>query len=344
MYSDVPMLRTSERKSFKRCPQQWWWGYRQGLVSPKVKADALWFGIGMHIALQERYKHKGKRRGANMLKVWRDYVNDEVAYVKTLPLGYADEEAVYVDAKELGEAMIGAYLDHYGKDERWYVISAEQTFQIPIPYPARQATKFRRNGNPDKPLVIYAGTFDLVARDEESMHDDLWLWDHKNVKAIQTGHLPLDDQAGSYWAVASDVLAHQGLIGKNDKLEGILFNFLRKAKPDPRPTNEKGEHLNKDGTVSKVQPATLFRRETVTRTQRERLTQIRRIQDEALIMQAVRRKQLPLVKNTSPDCFYGCPFYDMCTLHEEGDDWEEFRDSMFKVRDPYADHRKSAAE
>ena len=184
----------------------------------------------------------------------------------------------------------------------------------------------------------------MFALDEDSPNEDLWLWDHKNVKAIQLGHLPLDDQGGGYWLAAGDALERQGLIPKGKAIEGILFNFLRKAKPDPRPTNERGEALNKDSSVSKIQPHPLFVREPITRTKREMATQYRRIQDEALWMEKIRRKELPLIKNTSPDCFYGCPFYDMCTLHEEGDDYKEFRDSMFNRQDPYADHRKSAAE
>jgi hypothetical protein len=342
MSSRVPILRTSERRSFKRCPQQWAWAWRQGLRPNGFKADALWFGSGIHLALAERYKYKGLRRGKNVLKVWRDYVNDEIAYVRTLPIGSAgvDEEPVWVSALELGEAMLGEYLDRYGMDERWYWIATEQSLEVPIARPSRPGSGPATGGT----LVTYGMTFDGAARDEASQHGDLWLFEHKTAKAIMLGHLPLDDQAGSYWAFAHDALLAQGLITKDQHLEGIMYNFLRKAKPDARPRNEDGEYLNKDGSVSKSQPSPLLVREPVYRSPVERRTQVARIQAEALAMEAYRTKQLPLFKTPTTDCAYMCPFYAMCELHENGDDWREYRSAMFKVEDPYQNHRKSTEE
>jgi len=348
--SRAPFLRTSERRSFKRCPQQWWWGYREGLRAPGHKADALWFGTGIHLALAERYKYKGLRRGTNVLKVWREYVNDEIAFVRTLPIGnLVDEEPVWEDARSLGESMLGGYLDTYGKDSRWHFISVEQTFTMDIPRPgawAKAVPRPLKSGHSRPTLVNYVGTFDGVARDLESAHEDPWLFEHKTAKAIMLNHLSLDDQAGSYWAVANEVLRAQKLIGPHDYLEGIQYNFLRKSKADDRPTDDRGQSLNKDGSVSKVQPSPRYVREPVTRTRAEVRTQFARIQAEALHMEAVRNKSLPLFKNPTADCSWGCAFHAMCELHESGDsaDYREYRDAMFKAQDPYADHHKSTEE
>lgn len=349
----APILRTSERRSFKRCPWQWSYAWRQGLRPNGFKADALWFGSGIHLALAERYKYKGLRRGKNVLKVWRDYVNDEIAYVRTLPIGSAgvDEEPVWVSALELGEAMLGEYLDRYGMDERWYWVATEQSLEIDIPDPRhkrygipQQAKLLPKDGHTRPSLVTYGMTFDGAARDEQSEHGDLWLFEHKSAKAIMLQHLSLDDQAGSYWAFAHDALLRAGLITKDQHLEGIMYNFLRKAKPDARPRNEVGEYLNKDGSVSKSQPSPLLVREPVYRSPVERRTQVARIQAEALAMEAYRTKALPLFKTPTTDCAYMCQFYAMCELHENGDDWREYRKAMFKVEDPYAAHRKSTEE
>lgn len=360
----VPHIRTSERRAFKRCVAQWDWRYRKGLVLKYSKPDALWFGTGIHLALQHRYSLPGLERGHNVLGVWRDYAADVQGNAW---LENGDGEATWVSMAELGEIMLGGYLDTYGRDERWYVISAEQTFE-------------REIQRPNKPglLAIYNGTFDLVARDQES-DDSLWLWDHKTAKTIETGHLTIDDQAGSYWAVAAEVLQAQGLIGSKEKLDGILYNFLRKAKPDERPKNAAGQATNKPikadylaefrargiaahdrmsldrmaelaltygfpvlGQVSKFQPTANFLREPVYRTQAERRTQIKKIADEACVMDAVRRRLLPITKNPTKDCRWDCPFFNMCELQEAGDDWREFRDAMYIKQDPYADHRKSA--
>lgn len=327
--SSIPNVRTSERKDFKRCPQKWQWRWRNGLVPKTQKPGALWFGTGIHLALQHRYQYPGLRRGRDVLKVWRDYVGDTEGVI--FGDNYGEDKSDFYKASELGEAMLGGYLDRYGMDEKWWVVSAEQTFSLPI---------FGRGG---APVATYNGTFDLVALNQET-DDSLWLWDHKTAKAIQLGHLTLDDQAGGYWAVAAKVLAEQGLIEKGMKLDGILYNFLRKAKADPRPTNELGECLNKDGSVSKVQPPANFLRHEVWRTAEERRTQIQKVENEVLWMNAVRGRVLPVLKNPTKDCQWDCDFFNMCELHEAGGpSWKEYRDLAMKKSDPYADHRSSAA-
>lgn len=380
MTERIPHTRTSERKDFKRCVQKWQWRWRKGLVPKYTKPDALWFGTGIHLALQHRYGYPGLRRGKNVLKVWRDYVGEEMAVV--YGLGEGDDEKVW-DAKALGEAMLGAYLDKYGLDERWHVISAEQTAEIAIPFPMMD-TRTKELMRIDRSvLTYYNAQFDLVARDLWSPDESLLLWDHKTAKAIRTHHLTLDDQAGSYWAIAGDVLAAKGLIQKGEKLDGILYNYLRKGMPDTRPKNADGLATNKPikahylarlqeagwwtpahskmrldeleneaarldltvlGDVSKVQPAPLFLREEVWRTAPERKTQIRKIQAEALHMEAVRKGIIPVTKNPTPECAFDCPFFQMCELHDAGDAWEEYRDMAFVRLDPYAAHRESTEE
>lgn len=359
----TPHLRTSERRAYKRCPAQWAWAWRQGLVPKYPKPTARWFGTGIHLALQHRYK-PGLERGFDVLKTWRDYCDSEPSAGLWLE---GDEGLKYQDARELGEIMLGGYLDKYGMDERWFVISTEQAFELPIPYPKRDGT-----------MVLYNGTFDFVGRDLAG-DESLWLWDHKTAKQIMLEHLSLDDQAGSYWAVASKVLAEQGLIPKGERLDGILYNFLRKGKPDERPRNAAGQYTNqptkehyltalreagavahakmtKDrlaeeaakwgltvlGDVSERQPPTLFHREPVWRTSVEQRTQLTKIQNEYLHMDAVKRRVLPIIKNPTKDCRWDCDFFQLCELQEAGDDWKSFRDAAFVKRDPYADHRESA--
>ncbi|MGE5612663.1 MAG: PD-(D/E)XK nuclease family protein, partial [Bacillota bacterium] len=222
----IPHIRTSERRDFKRCQQRWQWRWRAGLYPRTQKPGALWFGTGMHLALEHYYGFNGTRRGTRMIDVWNDYVGDMKAIV--YGENYSEDRSDFMDAAELGRLMLEAYVEHYGLDERWHVLSAEQTFALPIPYPERSP----RAG---QPLAVYNGTFDLVARDLED--DTIWVWDHKNLKSVKVDHLALDDQAGAYWAVAGDVLAAQGIVPKGTVLNGILYNILRKAKPDDRPIN-----------------------------------------------------------------------------------------------------------
>lgn len=364
MTTQIPRLRTSERIAFKRCQARWKWGYLDGLKLIHEKPGALWFGIGMHRVWEERYKYKGLKRGKNVLQVWRDYVGDEQAVV--YDENYATDPTAFYNAKELGEQMIGAYLDKYGKDENWYVLGTEIAFEIAIPRPIRVATGKTRPG----PLVNYLGAFDLVARNL-AQDDVLMLWDHKHVGVIQTQHLSLDDQAGSYWALAAQVLVEMGIVPEGTVLDGILYNFLRKAKPDTRPVDSEGRATNKPtkahylvampdatdkltlaglealavskgltvvGDPSARQPSPNFLREEVWRTRKEMRSQIRKIQNEALQMEAVRNRVLPITKNPTKDCTWDCSFFQMCELHESGDDWKEYKNLAYVKSDPYGDH------
>lgn len=368
----LPMLRNSERTSFKRCQQRWYWGYRCGLKPKGQPSNPLWFGTGIHLAFADWYI-PGTARGRDLRETWVEYVNGEIRYIKTNAIaadGSEEKIAEYVEAKELGIAMLDGYLNRYGHDESWEVIAPEQTFSVLIPDAWGD------------PIIQLNGTFDGVYRD----HSDglIKLMEHKTAAAISTKHLSLDDQAGTYWAIASHTLREQELIGRKEQISGIQYNFLRKAKEDSRPVGPDGMVHNKPtkahyidqlarvsrvsskvelstkntitelegyakrfkvevlGDVSKVQPTANFVRQFVERTAYERKTQISRIAKESAQMNALRAGDLDITKNPTRDCAFDCDFFDMCELHESTPDWKEYRDAMFTVKDPYADHRKSA--
>ncbi len=320
------ILRTSERRDFKRCVWRWHMGWRQGL-RPFRDSNPLWFGIGVHEALANWYL-LGKKRGPHPAETWRKYIKEEAKRLSYIDWGTEDEKRV--NLLDLGEEMMVNYVDHYGRDLHTSTIAIEQPFEVSVFDP----------DDPDVLLAIFAGTFDGVYRDLNT--GELWLWEHKTAAAIQTNHLPMDPQASGYWLVADTVLREKQLIGPEEFISGIMFNFLLKKPRDTRARDENGLCLNKDGSVSKNQPAPLFQRVPVYRTPAERETQLQRIVDDLRVMRAFRGKdRLPLIKNQTKDCSWDCNFYKMCQLHEQGEDgdWQAFRDVSYSRRDPYADHR-----
>jgi PD-(D/E)XK nuclease superfamily len=329
----LPILRTSERGAFHKCWQQWWWAYRMGLGPKHIQADARWFGIGIHLALAEWYQ-RGTRRGPHPAETFAAWVGDEIAYAKTwLDENY--EEAKWEDAKELGTAMLEAYVDHWGRDPQWHIISVEQQFKV----------KIIKAG---EPVALFASRWDGVARDLGT--GDIILLEHKTASQVNTAYLEMDDQAGSYCAVASQVLRAKKVLKPTEKIAGIQYNFLRKAKPDTRPVNELGERLNKDQTVSLRQPPPMFvRPDLVERNDRMNRTQLERIADEVGIMNLLRQGAIPVTKTITRDC-PRCDFWIMCQLHERGGNaWKEVMKSDFVQRSPYQDIEagqviKSAAE
>jgi hypothetical protein len=322
-----PLLRTSERKDWRRCPWLWEKVWLQSMrpVRPPVWS---WFGTAWHLAMETRYPI-GTKRGklVDVIDTFHAAVGERTGRVYT-ELDESTETEI-VEARQLGEQMLIGYVDNYGKDPEWEVIHTEQPFQIDVPHPTK----------PDKTVVVYAGTWDLLARHLPT--GELWLWDHKTAKQMpQPRFLDLDDQAGSYLWVAREVLLHKGVISKTDVIEGIIFSYAKKALPDPRPTDSEGRALNKDGTISKMQPSPRFLRHATYRSQEQNVAQALRVIDEAYVMDQQRRGKLPIWKNPSQEC-NRCPLFDVCEMHERGEDWESLFRMQYHKDDVYADHREA---
>lgn len=376
------IVRTSETRDLLRCEWRWWKAWREGLKPKGTESIALALGGWVHDALALWYCGPGIKRGPHPAETFARAAAVDIEMIKT-EARHRDDGGTYiieekfVPARDLGIAMLEGYVELYGRDEHMDVIQPERAFQVDVPHP--------KNG---RRMGTYAGTYDLVWRDLRRDFE-IWLEEHKTAKAIYTDHLPLDPQAGSYWAIASQQLLHDGLIGKGDRFMGIEYNFLRKALPDERPKNADGYATNKPvkadyvaaiqelgvnaiaggktgsvlvekatlaelqlaaqfasltvvGEVSKTQPKALFERLTVERSPHERSRQIQRIQDIMIRIEVLKKGKLPITKNPTRDCSWDCSFYQLCLLDESSGDAAEFQAAVYDVKDPYADHRKSA--
>lgn len=365
-------IRNSERGGLDRCPQQWWWDWREGLV-PKETAKALWFGTGIHLALAHYYQ-PGLKRNKDFIDVWREFADEEAMYIR-VEVGGLDEDK-FIEARELGESMLLEYVKEFQGDKHWDVISTEQSFEVRIPYRGRSdftspilEAVVAKYGD----YFILNGTMDGVYRDKRDKR--IKLMEHKTAASISTAHLPMDNQAGTYWMVAHTVGRTQGWLKPRENIKEITYNFLRKAMPDLRPVDANGMRTNKPlkqhyidalgldgkvptipvleemakeqgivvlGDVSKNQPPPLFERHPVRKTSSMRRMQLERIQDEVLRMHAYVDGFLRVTKASGRNTCSMCQFREMCELHESGGNWESFRDALYRREDKYAEHRKSA--
>jgi len=362
-------MRTSERRSLLHCAQQWYWSSVEEL-RPNRAATPLWFGSAVHVALADWYL-PGLKRGPHPAETFSTALEGDRSMLVT----NEDEEQEYFDARELGVDMLNRYVEHYGKDDKWFVIATEHAGNIVLPRPEMKIfgrTRPRREG-----WLRYHFTWDGIFRDLED--DQLYLMEHKTAASIVTSHLPLDNQAGSYWAIAGHELHKQGVLKRNEEIVGIRYNFLRKAMGDERPRNAEGYYTNKPlkqhyidaigegltgketlaalediatglglqvlGDVSKVQPAPYFERHDVYRTREERRKQFRRIQEEAVFSEAYRKGFLPITKTPTRDCTW-CPFNRMCELDESGDQdaVEVFKETMYHTESPYEVYRAKSTD
>lgn len=312
-------LRTSERTAFKRCRQSWQWSYVDQ-IKPKVTQTPLRFGTLVHAALEARYP-KGIRRGPHPARTFEKLYETELA--EQIKNGFRDEDGEWHEAGQLGVAMLENFVDTFGADDEWDVIASELPFQVKL----KETAKHR---------IVYVGTIDGVWRNRRTKK--IWLNDWKTTKQITTSHLTIDEQAGAYWTFGSEFLRQTGVLGKNDDLRGVLFTFLRKAKPDPRPTDKYGRCLNKDGTISQKQPAPYFHREPTRRNAHESKMIRQRVLAEVGEMLQVRRGKLQAYVNPSQMNCSWCGYKDACELRQSGHDVEEFLMSTMQQWEPYSAH------
>lgn len=322
----IARMTTSERSEFGRCPQAWWWKYREGLQPKETANDARWFGTGVHIALAQWYR-PGKERGLRPSVAFADWMlSQQSNFISTV----IDGEQKYQAAYDLGVAMLESYYERFGTDEKWDFIATEQFGEALIEQIEKSPV----------PLALYSFTFDGVFRD---VWGDIWLLENKTAKQIRTLHLPIDDQAGSYWLFAEPILRSMGILKRGQALSGIMYNFLRKAMPDERARNDAGSYLNLNGSVSKQQPSPFFHREAVERTLGQRRSILRNIQMQADTMLGMRNGEIYITKTKTRDCPF-CDFFEMCELNEDQGNpaWEDFRDATYRPSDPYAYQHKDA--
>lgn len=353
------LIRTSERSTFRRCNQKWFWKYHRLLSHPKPKG-ALTFGTLIHVALEGWYA-PGTKRAVNPVETFASVYEQNAEQFSQW-----DDEGNKIGADELGEAMLEGYLKEYGDDDDIEIIAPEQTFAIDV---MSEAGAY---------MFTYVGKIDATARRRSTGR--LLLLEHKTAKSISEVRINsgYGEQGMSYLWAATIMLRSNGTIGPEEFFDGVLFNFLRKALPDERPRNEEGYYLNKPskatlqlaceelelptkgtitqlterlrnvgwsvqdiqmlGEVSKVQHTPLFHRQEMI-VQPQALARFeKRIRAESWTMDRMRQGRLPVFKNPTMDCRWDCEFVDMCELHEMGGDWRTFAELELGTWDPYNDH------
>lgn len=328
---DLPVITSSERVDFKRCPKRWYWKWRKGLV-PRVRTfGALDLGTWVHDALAEFYI-PGTKRGGDLPTFFENIALADIE--QSGAPDYAIEKAEELMA--LGIEMTKGYQSYYSLD-KFRVIRAEIPLEFTI-------------NHPHKNFVVAAHKIkpDLVVEDQKW---DIWLFEHKTAQNVQTEHLVIDDQARPYGSMTEAALRKAGIIKPRHRFRGIIYNFLRKALPDQRPQNSKGQYLNKDNSVSKKQPPPYFVRKRVEMSREAKRITLSRIRDEILTVTEttllLRTKDIHperLPKTPHKSCPKTCPFFAMCVSEEQGADIRTMEKIMYRRENPYAYHSESTED
>jgi hypothetical protein len=307
-------------------------------LKPLTDAPALRFGSLCHKALAGWYI-PGTKRGVHPAKGFAEAYDAEIAANEETFGFRAGDDEKWENARALGIAMMTNYVEEYGTDPDWEVIATEMPFEVLVEHEVR--IKEWPHSRVE-PWFMYVGIIDGCWRHRPTK--EIWIPDHKSTKGIgdsKLKYLQVDDQAGMYWSYGVQFLRDQGILKPKQQLAGMLYNFLRKAMPDERPSKIVGGHrryLNKDGSVSLKQPSPYFLRQPIFRDEFDREEAKRRAAVDMTRIQLVRDGTLEMSKNPGMFTCPTCSMRDACELHETGHDWEGFLAQTSKAWDPYAEH------
>jgi PD-(D/E)XK nuclease superfamily len=330
---NVAVIRTSDRINFKRCRRRWGWqSHLRGNLGPKEPIDPLWFGTGMHYALEDFHGYNLYGAPADAFEAFC-IANKKLHYVP----------GSYEDFLQLGRGMMDYYelwlSDRDPLKTFWHNDKPQVEVRALIDIPFDIQKHF-----PDSPYTraVYSVTIDRVVEDELGQ---LWPIDYKSARQIQTQHFATDPQIGAYyWALTC-------LYGR--PIGGFIYQQHRKDVPQPPrmlssgklstdvrqltthrsyrkalvnifgEDSERWPKANLDTlnalAIEETQDSDRYiRRDKVYRNEYAFESEGAKILME---LEDMLNPALPLYPNPTRDCPY-CPFYHACVSIDDGSDWE----------------------
>lgn len=276
-YEVIP-IHNSDRGSFKRCREYWNWSSpaRQNLM---VRADVhginipMFFGTGIHYALQSHYTPELRRDPVESFKTWFDVQwrggivttewLDLVYDLEPQPVQYKthDSDEIVLEMYQvrgledilpdpnheefdelfvIGIEMMKFYKEYAAVHDDFEPIVAEHDFSVPIwDYEndciMKRVDVREESPNYGKELEVHArGRQDVIKQNVATGR--MGIIDHKTTARIDEDlyiKLETDEQCTTYLWAAQIEAQYYDLPHKNEPLEEVLFNVLRKAYPKP---------------------------------------------------------------------------------------------------------------
>lgn len=352
------IIRTSDRIAFKQCRRKWGWSsHLKANLGSKHLATPLWFGSGIHFALEDFHGHN----------VFGSPDKAFLAYC--IATSRQDTRLLPPDAQEhldLGQKMMAYYTKHwlrFRKDNKTYWAANPQTgvlepqvevdFEIPIPFEENPHLE-RLARQHDADCILYRGTMDKMSEDEDG---NLWVDEYKTAKRYEQFHFQTDPQVTTYvWAashiydrpvagvryiqfikdapVPPRILASTGKISTASNLVTsypLYYDALERfyGSTDDAPQ----EYLNKLAEIGKAENEhsdRFIRRDIVRRNTHACNAEAAKI---LLEIEDMLNPDLPLYPNPTRQCPYMCGFLAPCVTMDDGGDWAHELENEFDSRD-----------
>jgi len=337
----VRTISASQLQEFSTCRRRWGYSALEHLDSRR-QSYALWFGIGVHHAL-DRFYSLGFDPSVSFDTWWSTETTKQQAGQRSL-LGERDIEQKWLELRQLGIGMLSHYREWARLQDDFEVLATEADFRVPIP---------ETEGH----LV---GRFDGIIR-LWRRPNDVYLLEHKSYSIKPPQYfLLLDEQTNVYqWAatklLASGDLAQYG-VPETATVKGVLYNGLRKAVPTTPPLADDGKSLLRDARIAttyelylasirehdfspsdyadvlvklKLRGNRYFYREWIQRSAEELTRLERRLTSQ---FRAMSNPEVALLPSPTWDCYWRCPYFSLCVAENTGKDYDEIKRTQYAPR------------
>lgn len=349
-------LSTTERQEFKECRRRWdFSSLSRQSIEPNRPAIALWFGTGIHHALEMYYNAHidGTDVGFDITVPWKEWYDSELKRLEESQTVLWDEQKQELEEMfKLGYSMLQNY-DEWSvvadtKPETGFkkVLYTEREFAVPIPGEDDKPYRFT-DGNGQEWECWLVGRLDMVVEDFEGR---IWVLDHKTSKdRLDEEILVLDDQMTMYLWAAQQIL--------QKPIEGCYYNVLRKKLPVVPEGLKSGKGLSKAKSIDTTYDVYLqaildngfdpadyedildhlankktgfFERVKVRRNQHEIA-----MAGRMLLLEAIDMLNDPFIyPNPTRDCKWKCDYKDLCLALNRNDDIDYLLKALYRKRVP----------
>lgn len=360
------VIRTSDRISFKKCRRSWSWSsHLQRNLTPTSLPGPLWFGSGIHYALEVFHGHKEFERASDAFAAY--CIATSKQHIRDLP---NDAPELY----RMGISMMDYYQDHWlnpangRKEDQTYwhqnpatgklepQIEVDFEIEVPLHEPGYAVLSALATAN-GADCVIYRGTIDRMAIDE---FGNLWVVEYKTAKVLEHNHYQTDPQVTTYVWAASHIY--------DRPVVGVIYMQFLKKSPELPKILASGKITTASNLITS---APLYRKALTNlygdaalapEANREYLTQLMMKETEdadrfvhreriyrnahmcdaeaikiLLELEDMLNPDLPLYPNPTRDCSRMCSFLGACVSFDDGGDWEGELNLRFSERDQPAE-------
>lgn len=220
---------TNSERSASACERKWSFRYQRRL-SPLADARAAYKQGSLVHRLLEAWYRRGMPDTKASCAFWQTII--EPWLEQRTHFAQGDVDAIVQENKEIAQeawGMFAHYVEHWHAHDsaQWEVLAVSLTLARRVPFPNSQRFIMDRVGHEVREWIM-AGEIDLLVRDRRD--GTAWIVEHKTTMMTDMtafcSRLTLDPQVRAYaWLLRAPMNVDA------IKVEGVIYNVLRKAVP-----------------------------------------------------------------------------------------------------------------